>query len=396
MSQVGFRKATPFSWVSVYFFSYFFVFSYFLPFWAPWLDSRGVNSEEIGLILGGSLIIRCLSNLFVATRLTNLTYLVNGLRALALGMLVSMIIAFLCGSNVWLLALMTLVFSAFLAPAVPLSDVLAIRYVCEKQLDYGKSRLWGSAGFLIGTLISGYAFETLGPDAVLWMMIAGTAGMFLHSLKKPTPGLTIPEAGHAPTQWSVIKVLADREVLWMLLVTSMIYGSHAALYGFSVLYWTEQGIEPSVIGYLWAMGVSAEIVLFNFSWRLTKKFSVKDLLIIASMGVAIRWAIMASTVQIEWLFFAQILHAFTFGVCHIAVSTYIQKKPQGMTVPLQAIYNAVPNSAAIAVMTVITGFYFDSLQGGIFWGMAAMGVGALLLCMKQPKPQQYNEAVAQD
>ena len=87
LSQTGLRKATPFSWVSVYFFGFFFIYSYFLPFLSPWLASRGVNSEQIGLILGGSLAVRCLTNLLVATQLKNLQHLLGTLRSLLLGML---------------------------------------------------------------------------------------------------------------------------------------------------------------------------------------------------------------------------------------------------------------------------------------------------------------------
>ena len=395
MSQSGPGKATPFRWVSVYFFGFFFVYSYFLPFWAPWLSSRGVNSEQIGLILGGSLAVRCLSNLVIATQLKNLLHVVSGLRALTLGMLISAIILFFCGTNIWLLALMTMVYSAFMAPAVPLSDVLAIRYASDKQLDYGKSRLWGSIGFLAGTAISGYVIDGIGPDGVLWMMIAGIIGTLLYAMKTPTPGLKLADAGSSAVQWPLKKVLADREVQWLLLVTSVLHGSHAAYYGFSVLYWQGQGVEASVIGYLWALGVVAEIILFNFSWWLLKRFNVKTMFAISAFGVIARWMIMGSTIQLEFLVLAQLLHAITFAACHVAVTRYIQDKPQQMAVPMQSLYNAISASAAIAVMTAITGFYFDEMQGGVFLGMAGMGVIALAIITRQPKPQPQGEAATQ-
>ncbi len=390
MSQSTLRKASPFSWVSVYFFGFFFIYSYFLPFWSPWLDSRGVNSEQIGLILGGSLGVRCLTNLLVATRLKNLKHLVLVLRGLLVGMLISSIILLFCGSTVWLLALMTMIFSVFMAPAMPLSDVLAIRYASDRQLDYGKSRLWGSIGFLIGTAVSGYVIDSAGPDAILWMVIAGLTCTFLYSLKTPTPRINIQETGASVMQWPMMKVLSDREVLWLLLVTSIIHGSHSAYYGFSVLFWQQQGVETHLIGYLWAFGVLAEIILFNYSWWLVKQFSVRALFIIAATGVVFRWSILGSVAQFELLMISQALHAMTFGVCHVAVTQFIQSKPQQMAVPLQSIYNAVPVSAAVAVMTAVTGFYFDEMQANVFYGMAGMGVIALLICLRKPEPIRYS------
>ena len=387
MSQPGLSKATPVRWVSVYFFGFFFVYSFFLPFWAPWLSSREVNSGQIGLILGGSLVVRCLSNLLIATQLKNVLHLVAGLRALTLGMLISTIILFFCGTHLWLLALMTMVYSAFMAPAMPLSDVLAIGYARDKQLDYGKSRLWGSIGFLVGTGIAGYVLNGIGPDAVPLMMIVGISGTLLYAMKTPTPGLKLTETGSPGTQWSIKKVLAEREVRWLLLVTSLLHGSHAAYYGFSVLYWQGEGVDASVIGYLWGLGVIAEIVLFNFSWWLLQRFTVKALFVVAALGVITRWSIMGSTVQLEFLVLAQLLHAVTFAVCHVAVTQYIQDKPRQMAVPLQALYNAVPASAAIALVTPITGFYFDEWQGVVFFGMAAMGVLAMVISARPPRSQ---------
>ncbi len=384
MSQAGFGRATPFSWVSIYFFSFFFVFSYFLPFWGLWLKSRNISSENIGIILGTSLIVRCLANLLVATQLKNLSHLVAMLRALTLGMLVSCIILLFCGENIWLLAIMTLVFSAFLAPAIPLSDVLAIRYATDKQIDYGKSRQWGSIGFLIGTTISGFILNTLAEDGILWTMILGTGVMLLFAMRTPEPGIQVAAPASQTRQWGLIKLLSQRDIIWFLIIVSLLQGSHAAFYAFSVLHWQANGVDASTIGFLWAMGVVAEIILFYFSWRFIHRFTVNQLLMVAAVGAIIRWSVMASTTALPLLIVAQILHALTFGVCHLASIRYIQQQPEQMAIPLQALYNAFPVSAAVAIMTLITGLYFDALAGNVFWIMMSMGVVSLIISSIKP------------
>jgi len=46
---------------------------------------------------------------------------------------------------------------------------------------------------------------------------------------------------------------------------------------------------------------------------------------------------------------------------------------------LQAIYSALAMGGGIAIMTVIAGFLFEHLQGGVFWVMAAVALPALFI-----------------
>ena len=50
----------------------------------------------------------------------------------------------------------------------------------------------------------------------------------------------------------------------------MIQGSHALYYGFSTMDWRAVGLDGTLIGMLWGLGVAAEIVLFALSGRLPK------------------------------------------------------------------------------------------------------------------------------
>nr|VUD28660.1 3-phenylpropionic acid transporter [Raoultella sp. NCTC 9187] len=45
----------------------------------------------------------------------------------------------------------------------------------------------------------------------------------------------------------------------------LLQGAHAAYYGFSAIYWQETGYSASAIGYLWSLGVVAEVVIFALS-----------------------------------------------------------------------------------------------------------------------------------
>ena len=379
MQRLLSRDTTPFRWVSFYFFAFFFIYSYFLPFWSLWLESRGVSSEDIGLILGLGMAIRCFANLLVASQLKNLEHLLFMLRALTLGMLISCVLLLFSGSNLWLLGGLTLVFSAFMAPSIPLSDVLAIRYASDRQVDYGKSRRWGSIGFMVGTAVSGFIIEGFSEEAVLWIIIAGLAAMVLYACKNPVPAMVISGGQSDQPKSSLWQLLKQKDIAFFLLLASLIQGSHGAFYSFGSLYWKNQGVSESFIGILWSVGVIAEILVFTLASRFITRVSITALFQIAAAGVIVRWSLIAVTTEPVLLIAAQVMHAITFGICHLGMTRYIQTKPQQMSIPLQGLYNAIPTSAAIALTTFVAGYMIESLQGGIFWIMAAFGLMALLL-----------------
>ena len=66
-------------------------------------------------------------------------------------------------------------------------------------------------------------------------------------------------------------------------------------------------------------------------------------------------------------------------MAHIAAIQYIQSEEQNKMVALQALYNAIPLGAFIALMTTLSGWGYELWGANIFWGMAAMGALALFI-----------------
>ena len=87
----------------------------------------------------------------------------------------------------------------------------------------------------------------------------------------------------------------------------------------------------------------------------------------------------AATTSILALVVVQLLHGVTFAMAHIAAIQYIQNSAENKMVALQALYNALPLGAFIALMTVISGWGYEHWGANIFWLMAAMGFVALFI-----------------
>ncbi|VEB95827.1 Probable 3-phenylpropionic acid transporter [Cedecea lapagei] len=364
-------------WLALSYFTYFFSYGVFLPFWSVWLKGVGLPPETIGLLLGSGLIARFLGSLLLAPRVTAPSRLVFALRLLALATLIFAAGFWLGHTALWLLLTM-IGFNLFFSPLVPLTDALAGTWQRQMTLDYGRVRLWGSLAFVIGSALTGKLVSEFSYQAILVLLTLGAASMLIGMMLRPSimpQGEVRHQASAGWPAWKALILSAWR----FLACVSLLQGAHAAYYGFSAIYWQGAGYSASVVGYLWSLGVVAEIVIFALSNKLFRRWSARDLLLLSAVTGIIRWSLMASTTELPWLIVAQILHCGSFTVCHLAAMRYISARKGGEVIRLQAVYSAVAMGGGIAVMTIFSGFLYQHLQGGMFWVMALVAVPALFL-----------------
>jgi len=362
----------PFSWLSLFLIAIYFVYGAYVPFWSLWLESKGISAEQIGLLIGLGLGIRFAGNLLIMGRANRASLLIPTCRYLAVLSLLCYL-GFYWVDSFWALLALMLVANFIYPTLLPLSEALAARMMLQVKLDYGKVRLWGSAAFIVGSTLVGALVQHYGASWVLHAMILGLLLL---------TGLTwlpmAPAPQDAPSSGNKIgfrSLLTDRSFLIFLLVVSLLQGSHAAYYGFSALYWKAHGYAENVIGYLWALGVMAEIGMFALSRRLLKGFSYQQLFFIGGLGCVLRWTLLANTTELAWLLVAQLLHAVTFCVSHLGAIRYMtQQLPAEQVIPAQTLYAAFPAGVVMALLTAVAGFGYQQVQGQVFWLMAMLVV----------------------
>ncbi len=371
-------KPSPYGWISQYFFGFFFAYGVYLPFWALWYKGQGVPASDIGILVGLGFATRCVSNLVITPRIHKVEHLLPALRWVSLALIIFIAFHLFTGGSFWLLALATVLFNLVCGPVMPLSDSVANHYAKRNLLDYGRARLWGSIAFIVGSTVVGYLVVLNGSNMIVYTALAGMVVTLLISLRNPAvmpananQGYSVrPKLTELLREWPVIKFLA---------LVALIQGSHAAYYSFGSIYWRSAGHSEDIIGYLWSLGVVSEILVFAISKRVFSNWNIRTLFMIASFGVIVRWGLTASTSAIVALVAIQLLHGVTFAMAHIATIKYIQHAPPHKMVALQALYNAIPLGAVIALMTTLSGWGYEYWGAGVFWGMALMGVFALFV-----------------
>ncbi len=170
-------------------------------------------------------------------------------------------LAFWAGSHVaWLLAII-IGFNLFFSPLVPLTDALANT---AKADHHG---LWPGAAMGLYCLCDWFGADRQAGEPVRLPgdpadAKLGVASMLLGMLLKPSvmPGSRASSRG---PEWR----LADAGAPKLALSRLVLQGAHAAYYGFSAIYWQQAGYSASAVGYLWSLGVVAEVVIFALSKR---------------------------------------------------------------------------------------------------------------------------------
>ncbi|MFB9136505.1 3-phenylpropionate MFS transporter [Vibrio sp. AK197] len=371
-------KPSPYGWISQYLLGFFFAYGVYLPFWALWFEGQGVSPTDIGLLVGIGLATRCVANLVLTPRVHRAEQLMPALRLITFAGLLFIGFHFFTGGSFWLMALATVLFNICCGPILPLSDSVANYYNRLKLLDYGRARLWGSVAFIAGSTVVGFLVTHFGTDMILFTALAGFTVAVLFSLRATNP-MPVTEQDSKVPRPKLTELLRDSEVVKFLALAALIQGSHAAYYGFSTIYWKQAGYSEDIIGYLWSLGVAAEVFIFAMSKRLFIGLSLRTLFLIAACGVIMRWGLTASTTFLAALVVIQLLHGITFALSHVAAIQYIQKSQPSRMVALQALYNAIALGAFTALMTTFSGWGYEHWGANVFWAMAAMGVVALFI-----------------
>ncbi|PKH21852.1 3-phenylpropionate MFS transporter [Enterobacterales bacterium CwR94] len=365
-------------WLGLSYFTYFFAYGVYLPFWAVWLQGNGLSPEKIGLLLGAGMVARFVGSLLVASQVKNPSQLVTALRTVAALTLLLAAGFWLGGQWLWLLFVM-IGFNLFFSPLVPLSDALAATWTRQINLPYGPVRLWGSLAFVVSSALTGLLVSAWSYQVILLLLTLGIACMLGGMLLKPSVMPQGESATQAAVSLSWRQLLTENSVWRFLLCVTLLQGAHAAYYAFSAIWWQEAGYPASTVGYLWSLGVVAEVIIFASSNPLFRSWSARDLLLLSAVCAVVRWSLMASTTALPVLIVAQILHCGSFTVCHLAAMRFIAARKGGEVIRLQAVYSALAMGGGIAVMTMFSGWLFEHYRSGVFWVMAAVVLPALFL-----------------
>ena len=234
--------------------------------------------------------------------------------ALLAGMTVVDIALFGLARHLWVFLLLSLLTGASWAAILPLGEALALRELQAHGIGYGPVRLWGSISFILAAVGGGWWIGRSGPGVVLGLLLALLGLNLIACLQMPENAA--PARPVEPPRFG--RLLRLPRLLHLVFAAGLIQVSHALYYGFASLHWRAAGLSETVIGWLWAEGVIAEVLLFAAAGTVMRKLDPPRLLTLAGGLTVLRWCLTAAGSDLALLIPAQALHGASFGAVHLA------------------------------------------------------------------------------
>jgi len=364
--------------VSGLFASHFFGVGLFLPFFPVVLGFRGLDAAEIGLVLGIGTIARIgaspvLSNLSDRTGQRRLSILIYALAAAAL------LLLYLLPLGLWFVSVAVVGFMVMNAPIVPLSDAYALDVQRNTGADYARMRLWGSAGFVVASVVGGM----LASEGTSWLLVLVIVAS---SLATGAVAMSLPRQKRAKTpeeRDAADEATPFRSVwFWPLLAVLGLYqASHSAFYGFGTIYWQAMSVPDFAIGLLWATGVVAEIGLFTVAGKLSQRFDPAIFLLAAGVAATVRWLLFPFAETLPAMAALQTLHGLSFGAAHLgAVAILARIVPSQWAGTGQGLL-ATSVGIQMAIGLSVSGALYEIDPDWPFYLMSAVAAAGTLLTL---------------
>ncbi|MFN4087759.1 MAG: MFS transporter [Alphaproteobacteria bacterium] len=359
--------------ISLYYAMLFGMVGIVQPYFPVWLQSRGLDATEIGLVMAAIMWVRVVSNPVAAGFADRLGQRKRVVTVLALGgALTGLFFPFAFGF--WAVLAVAVLHTAIQAPVMPLGDNLILLTARERGLDYGRMRLWGSVAFIVTSVAIGAMLAGAGEGLIIWTIVACLFGVFVATALLPNRPTPPARRGSRP----VAALLRTTPFLFFVLCGGLNMASHAVLNAFATIHWRAAGISEGVIGLLWAIGVIAEIVVFAYGRHLLGRLGIAGMMALGAGAGVVRWTGLAFTSDPLALLFFQSLHAFTFGAMHLGAMAFIQQAvPVRLSATAQALYASISMGVAVGLTTMASGLLYETLAAGAFLVMTLLSLASL-------------------
>jgi PPP family 3-phenylpropionic acid transporter len=363
--------------LAAFYFAYFLMLGGIAPFFSLYLAHLGFSGVEIGMLLALQPLSRVIAPpawAWLADHQGSRRPLVRMTTAAAALSCAGLLVAKSFGG----LFVVIVLLNAFWCAALPLVEATTMANLKGRLGDYGRIRVWGSVSFVVSVALLGQLLDITG---IQWLPV------FLVVLFSINAGaswiLPVDRAQHHHEEHPPMSVILRRpEVLALFAACFLMALAHGPYNTFYSIHLVDHGYSKSAVGWMWALSVVAEIVVFWLMPALLRRFSIP-----AIMGFSLGCAVVRFLV-IGWfpdslplMAAAQTLHAATFGAHHAAALAAIHHFFRGRTQSRgQALYTSFGFGAGGVLGGLASGWLWQHAGPQVtFTAASAVALLALLV-----------------
>lgn len=296
--------------ISLFFFFFFAIVGVYVIFLPKILVQLGYTSFQIGVIFSTAPLVRFILP-FIFRK-----YIILDKKIFYLS-LVNLVLTglffYISVKNFWLFLVANIFFGVSMGIILPFIESFSLKFL--KKQKYGRSRLFGSLGFIFITIILAkflkdpfvgldFLFVTMLISAISAFFIVSKNNHFKSSDKKSTLNLRLH-----------IK-------FWISLFLLQV--SFGGYYNFFTIYESSLGVNLETISFMWTFGVICEILFFYFQAPILKAFHLPKLISFSFFITMLRWLMLyIFPNSIALTFLSQSLHAISFALLHSAAFSHL-------------------------------------------------------------------------
>ena len=296
--------------LSAFYFFYFAAVGVYIIFLPKVLLDIGYSTSDIGIVLALAPLMRFLTPfLFLKHIELNQKVFKNTL----ILSVTSAALFYITIDDFYLFMINNAILGMCLSLLLPYIEIIAIKELGDR---YGKSRLYGSVGFMLISLVLAKFLSNPYVALHYYLIVTILTAYFAYKLLEF-------DIEHEELKEDEKFSLLRYWPFWVSLFLMQV--SFGGFYNFFTIYETSHGVSLEIVSYLWSFGVICEIIMLYYQAPIIKN----NLLFIIKFSIlitAFRWFLLylyPESLTIAYI--TQSIHAFSFGLYHSAVIMYLYK-----------------------------------------------------------------------
>ena len=231
---------------------------------------------------------------------------------------------------------------------MPYIDSIALE---KLKKDYGKSRLWGSLGFMVVGLILARYLSDYTVGLYFYLFIGTFISLIGYLISKNSKNFNLKQDEKQTSSFSVVKNWHFWVSIFLLQV------SFGFFYNFFTIYETAHGISLVQVSYLWSLSIICEVIMFAFQDKILH-LNLLSLIKFSIIITATRWMLLylfPSSIFVSY--FTQTFHAISFALFHTATITYLFRLYSQKKLSMQ-FYHGVSYGLGGFVGSIMAGYFY--------------------------------------
>lgn len=363
------------------------------PYLTLYMQDRGLNSTQIGIVYGFLSII----TIFAQPTWGYITDKYSNKRTMLilLALLNSiMIFNFIFAKNFSQVLLSVILLAVFQSSIIPITDAYSYGIIEKNpQIQYGKVRFKGSIGYAFGALILGQLIELTGIINIIYYIYSVV--MLIMSVAFYSMGYKDHRVTRTTIKFKDIKeLLKDKRV--SILLVAVIVGASAM--GSNGTYMTiliqKTGGDVSQLGIMWFFLAMSTIPVMFFGNKIIDRFGELNLYIFSLSMFSLRFILDSLCTNFYMVLSVQLMESITFALYFMSVIQYLNRVAIAQMKTIAMTFFAASGGTGTLIGNLVGGIVIDRYGIFVFYRMIAavsLVALALVLLLKKHDTKKYGE-----